>query len=346
MKSLTNTPETTQLLQKWSSKKIKVMNNSKRILTLELNHMFESKQIDITCAPQPHTECGTLSPFPNERQDNNYSQNPFFEPNKSVEPLTEFNNKNTNPFINGNKMTNFDRSLSCDNLSFIMPTIPPLIRRCSIPSPELLPFRSNKNFISSDFMGNPFNSLKLYRNQMFYSMPTQSIPIHLNHNHYQLPPTPLFPNQNVNTIKPFLRTLSQNKVNTNPFLEKSPESVSSSSSMDSVIGIESSDSSDSSDCSDCSDDTITSYKSVSNNTVCPVNDIVVIDLNTSHKNNENINSNKNKNESKNSPKFYVNGNFKIHKSLDPNKLNLESAKNGDGMVVMHESINTNCFGSY
>ncbi len=340
MKSLTNTPETTQLLQKWSSKKIKVMNNSKRILTLELNHMFESKQIDITCAPQPHTECGTLSPFPNERQDNNYSQNPFFEPNKSVEPLTEFNNKNTNPFINGNKMTNFDRSLSCDNLSFIMPTIPPLIRRCSIPSPELLPFRSNKNFMSSDFKGNPFNSLKLYRNQMFYSMPTQSIPMHLNHDHYQLPPTPLFPNQNVNTKKPFFRTLSQNKVNTNPFLEKSPESVSSSSSVDSVIGIESSDSSDS------SDDTITSYKSISNNTVCPDNDIVVIDSNISHKNNENINSNKNKNESNKSPKFYVKGNFKRHKPLDPNKLNLESTKNGDGMVVMHESINTNCFGSY
>lgn len=340
MKSLTNTPETTQLLQKWSSKKIKVMNNSKRILTLELNHMFESKQIDITCAPQPHTECGTLSPFPNERQDNNYSQNPFLEPNKSVEPLTEFNNKNTNPFINGNKMTNFDRSLSCDNLSFIMPTIPPLIRRCSIPSPELLPFRSNKNFMSSDFKGNPFNSLKLYRNQMFYSMPTQSIPMHLNHDHYQLPPTPLFPNQNVNTKKPFFRTLSQNKVNTNPFLEKSPESVSSSSSVDSVIGIESSDSSDS------SDDTITSYKSISNNTVCPDNDIVVIDSNISHKNNENINSNKNKNESNKSPKFYVKGNFKRHKPLDPNKLNLESTKNGDGMVVMHESINTNCFGSY
>ncbi len=340
MKSLTNTPETTQLLQKWSSKKIKVMNNSKRILTLELNHMFESKQIDITCAPQPHTECGTLSPFPNERQDNNYSQNPFFEPNKSVEPLTEFNNKNTNPFINGNKMTNFDRSLSCDNLSFIMPTIPPLIRRCSIPSPELLPFRSNKNFMSSDFKGNPFNSLKLYRNQMFYSMPTQSIPMHLNHDHYQLPPTPLFPNQNVNTKKPFFRTLSQNKVNTNPFLEKSPESVSSSSSVDSVIGIESSDSSDS------SDDTITSYKSISNNTVCPDNDIVVIDSNISHKNNDNINSNKNKNESNKSPKFYVKGNFKRHKPLDPNKLNLESTKNGDGMVVMHESINTNCFGSY
>jgi len=316
------------------------MNNSERILTFELNHMFESKQIDITCAPQSYTECGTLSPFPNERQHNNYSQNPFLEPNKLVEPLTEFNNKNTNPFINGNKITNFDRSLSCDNLSFIMPTIPPLIRRCSIPSPELLPFRSNKNFISSDFKGNPFNSLKLYRNKMFYSMPTQSIPMHLNHNHYQLPPTPLFPNQNVNTKQPFLRTLSQNKANTNPFLEKSPESISSSSSMDSVIGIESSDSSDS------SDDTIISYKSISNNTICPDNDIVVIDSNTSHKNNENMNSNKIKNESKNSPKFYVNGNFKRDKWVDPNKLNLESTKNGDGMVVMHESINTNCFGSY
>ena len=297
-----------------------------------------------------------MSSLTTRKQDIGFGQNPFIEikTNPFIESSNQKQTKEKNPFLNDNKSLNINRSVSCDNLCLTMPVIPPLIDFSAKLPQNSFPNQNNQYLLNRDFKGNPFDILKFYRRN-FYSVPTHKIGRHLSESfevnniseHISLPPTTLFPEHRDLSEVSFLRTNSQNNINTNPFLRVDRHLITSSFSIDSMIGIDSCD--ENSD--ESSDNTITQYNTLLNTKIDPIieNDINkdIISNAINDKNNR-IYFKKNKNSSKKMTKIFSNKiSFKQNKKTDKNvnitknnymnRCNVENAKNGYGME-MHDSI--------